>query len=195
MKKEILMLIIGILIGAIIATGVFLVLKGDSNGRGDRMNMDGGEMPVMDGNMTEGRPSRGDMNQNGNVTTSNNTNADSTGENILKYTNGIYLTAPYDCVVTEINIPDIQGKCTNEHYVKISSNNNLIVQFSVDETNINSISLGQTAQIQISAYENKVIEGVVTNISNTASNGKFTITVGFENDGEIMMGMTATVTI
>lgn len=117
------------------------------------------------------------------------------GENILKYTNGIYLTAPYDCVVTEINIPDIQGKCTNEHYVKISSNNNLIVKFSVDETNINSISLGQTAQIQISAYENKVIEGVVTNISNTASNGKFTITVEFENDGEIMMGMTATVTI
>lgn len=88
MKKEILMLIIGILIGAIIATGVFLVLKGDSNDRGDRMNMDGGEMPVMDGNMTEGRPSRGDINQNGNGTTSNNTNTDNAGESIRSKKNG-----------------------------------------------------------------------------------------------------------
>lgn len=35
--------------------------------------------------------------------------------------------------------------------------------------------------------------GIVTNISSTASNGKFTVTVEFENDGEIMLGMTAVV--
>lgn len=51
MKKEILMLIIGILIGAIITTGVFLVLKGDS-GEKNRMNM--GEPPTMDGNSING---------------------------------------------------------------------------------------------------------------------------------------------
>ena len=28
------------------------------------------------------------------------------GENILKYSNGTYLVAPYDCVITEINIPE-----------------------------------------------------------------------------------------
>lgn len=117
------------------------------------------------------------------------------GENILKYTNGTYLTAPYDCVITEINIPDEEAKCTNEHYVKISSNNNLMVQFKVDETKMNAISLGQEASIQISAYEDKTLEGVVTNISSTASNGKFTVTVEFENDSEVMLGMTAIVTI
>lgn len=117
------------------------------------------------------------------------------GENILKYTNGTYLTAPYDCVITEINIPDEEAKCTNEHYVQISSNNTLMIQFKVDETKIDAISLGQEASVEISAYEDKVLEGIVTNISSTASNGKFTVTVEFENDGEVMLGMTANVTI
>lgn len=117
------------------------------------------------------------------------------GENILKYTNGTYLTAPYDCVVTEINIPENSKKCTNEHYIQISSNNNLTVQFKVDETKINNVKLGQEANIKFSAYDEKTISGVVTNISSTATNGKFTVTVEFENDGEVRIGMTATVTL
>lgn len=48
MKKEILTLIIGILIGAIITTGVFLVLKGSMNeSRGNIQSM--GEPPEMNG--------------------------------------------------------------------------------------------------------------------------------------------------
>ena len=57
MKKQILTLIIGILIGAIITTGVFLALKGNSGGQGNRMNREG--MPSMDGSSSEGkRPSQ-----------------------------------------------------------------------------------------------------------------------------------------
>lgn len=117
------------------------------------------------------------------------------GENILKYTNGTYLVAPYDCVITEINIPETSEKCTNEHYVKIASNNSLSVQFKVDESKINSVSLGQSASVSISAFEDKTLEGVVTNISSTASNGKFTVTVEFDNDGDVMLGMTADINI
>lgn len=117
------------------------------------------------------------------------------GENILKYTNGTYLVAPYDCVIKEINIPDKEAKCTNEHYVQISSNNILKVQFVVDETKIDNVKLGQEASVEVQAYEDKVLKGIVTNISNTASNGKFTVTVEFENDGEVMIGMTARATI
>lgn len=117
------------------------------------------------------------------------------GENLLKYTDGTYLTAPYDCVITELNIPNNEEKCTNENYIKITSNNILKVQFNVDETEINNISLGQEASIQISAYENKILEGVVTNISSTANNGKFTVTVEFDNGGEVMIGMTAVITV
>ena len=117
------------------------------------------------------------------------------GENILKYTNGKYLTAPYDCVITNINIPDEEKQCTNEHYIEIASINNLQVQFRIDETKVNSIKLGQEATIEIGAYEDKILQGYVTKISSTASNGRFTVTVEFENDGEILLGMTANVTI
>ena len=115
------------------------------------------------------------------------------GENILKYSNGTYLVAPYDCVITEINIPESGEKCTNEHYVKVASNNTLSVQFKVDETKVSSISLGQSANVSFSAFEDKSLEAVVTNVSSTASNGKFTVTVEFDNDGDVMLGMTAEV--
>ena len=63
MKKQILTLIIGILIGAIITTAVFLILKGNTNNRGNR-----GEMPSMGGsfpNIEEGFSIPGDnSNQN-----------------------------------------------------------------------------------------------------------------------------------
>lgn len=117
------------------------------------------------------------------------------GENILKYTNGKYLTAPYDCVITNINIPNEERQCTNEHYIEISSINSLQVQFRIDETKVNSIKLGQEATIEIGAYESKTLKGYVTKISSTASNGRFTVTVEFENDGEILLGMTTNVTI
>lgn len=117
------------------------------------------------------------------------------GENIIKYTNGTYLTAPYDCVITQINIPSEGGKCTNEHYIEISSNNILKVKVKIDESKINLITLGQNAIVEVSSYEDKEIEGNITNISNTASNGKFTVTIEFENDGEVMIGMSALVTI
>ena len=117
------------------------------------------------------------------------------GENILKYTNGTYLTAPYDLIVTKINIPDVSGQCTNSHYIEVSSNNVLSTSFKVSESKISSISLGDEAIIKISALDDKEIEGVVTDISSTASNGKFTVTVEFENDGNIMIGMTANISI
>lgn len=65
MKKEIMMLIIGILIGAIIATGVFLVLNNSNNNNSTSSDMPasmekgdtegaGGTPPDMDGNFTGG---------------------------------------------------------------------------------------------------------------------------------------------
>ena len=51
------------------------------------------------------------------------------GENILKYTNGTYLVAPYDSVITEMS-------------------------------KINSVTLGQSASVSISAFEDKTLKGV-----------------------------------
>lgn len=70
---------------------------------------------------------------------------------------------------------------------------------TVDEDNLDIIYVGQEAQITISALNNKVYTGYVTNISTTASyssNGsKFTVTVEFENDGEILVGMTGKIEV
>ena len=48
MKEKILLFIIGVLVGAIISTGVFFVLSSNNNpGNGPQMQMPGGQPPEM----------------------------------------------------------------------------------------------------------------------------------------------------
>lgn len=112
------------------------------------------------------------------------------GANILKYTNGTYLTAPYDCVITKLNLPELEGKILNSHYVEVSSNNALAVTINVGEEKINQVKVGLEAKIKITTLE-KDYTGYVTKVASTASNGKFKVTIEFENDGNIKLGMTA----
>ena len=116
------------------------------------------------------------------------------GENIIKYTNGTYLKAPYDCVITEISVPDEGEVCTDKHYIVIKSTNTLSISSSIDEDELSKISIGQEAEITIEAL-NKTVTGYVTKIDNTgtysSSGSKFGVTVTFENDGNILLGMTA----
>ena len=114
------------------------------------------------------------------------------GANILKYTNGTYLTAPYDCSITGINLPEVEGKLLNNHYVEISSNNVLSVTINVDESNINKVNVGQEAKINITTLE-KEYTGYVTNVASTAKDGRFKVTIEFENDGNVKLGMTANI--
>ena len=116
------------------------------------------------------------------------------GTKILKYTNGTYLKAPYDCVITSINIPEEGEQCTNNHYIGISSNNSLKVEVNVSESKIDSVSLGDEATIKLTALSDKTYEGIITNISSIASNNRFTVTIEFENDDNAYIGMTANVT-
>lgn len=117
------------------------------------------------------------------------------GENILKYTNGEYLQAPYDCVIKTTNVPNEDEQCTNEHYIEIEATNQLAMNISIDESNINNVYLGQEATIKVTALENKEYKGNITNISSTATNGNFEVTVEFINDGKINLGMTGTCSI
>ena len=116
------------------------------------------------------------------------------GENILEYTDGTYLTAPYNCCIVKLNIPDVNGQCLNSHYVEIESTNILTASMKVDETNINKVNIGTEAKIEVTAL-GKTYTGYVTHIGSTANNGKFTITIEFENDGNIKLGMTSTISI
>lgn len=116
------------------------------------------------------------------------------GANILKYTNGEYLTAPYDCYVLELNIPEVGGKCVNNNYIQVESKNTLSVSMNVDETQIDKINIGDEATIEVTATDTKYT-GNITHIGNTANNGKFEITIEFENDGNVKIGMSSKVEI
>ena len=116
------------------------------------------------------------------------------GENILQYTNGEYLVAPYDCVITAISVPDVNAQCTNKHCITVASTKVLQAKIKVSEEKIDSISIGDEATVTVEAVE-KEYAAIVTNISSTASNGYFTVTVEFENDGDVLLGMTGDVEI
>jgi hypothetical protein len=116
------------------------------------------------------------------------------GENILKYTNGTYLVAPYDCYIISLNLPDLEGKVLNSHYIQISSANSLMTTMNIDETNIDRISVGSEATIKVTSL-GKTYTGYITHIASTGKSGKYEIEVEFENDGDAKLGMTAEVSI
>lgn len=122
------------------------------------------------------------------------------GANILKYTNGKYLTAPYDCVVTKITIPEESGdKCTSNHNIEIQSTEELVMNINIDEEDISKVKEGQEVEITVNAYEDKTYTGSITNINQIgsyASNGSsFSAVVTFKNDGDVKIGMSASCSI
>lgn len=121
------------------------------------------------------------------------------GEKILKYTNGTYLTAPYNLVITSINIPGTSEQCTNKHYITVCATDVLTMNLQIDEDELSKISVGQEAQIKLTVNSENEYTGYVTNISSTAtysgSSSKFTVTVEFQNDEKVLVGMSGTCSI
>ena len=117
------------------------------------------------------------------------------GTKIIKYTNGNYLTAPYDLIITKFNVPDAKKVVNSSHSITVSAFNVLSATFRVSESKIDSVYIGKTVKIKVPALNNREIEGIVTDITNTATNGRFTATIEFDNDGDIKLGMTINITI
>lgn len=117
------------------------------------------------------------------------------GTNIVEYTNGTYLTAPYDCVIVSTNLPNEDEVCTTSHYIEVKSIDSLCMSLSVSETDINKIEIGDTVDITITATEEQ-FEGYITSISEvgtySSSGSYFTAQVTFENNGNLKIGMSAT---
>lgn len=120
------------------------------------------------------------------------------GENILKYTNGTYLQAPYNLVIKSISIPNSNSQCTNQHYIEVYSVDNLNISISVDEDKINKINVGQ--EVTITTKENSQnYTGYVTKVANSgtySSKGTtYAVDINFENDGNLKIGMSATISM
>lgn len=119
----------------------------------------------------------------------------SEGTNILSYTNGTYLQAPYDCVLVSSNLPAEEAVCTNNNYIEIKSIASLCMELEIDESEINKVSVGNEATIEITSTKEN-ITGYVTKISEvgnySTSGSTFTAVVSFENTGSLKLGMSAT---
>lgn len=121
------------------------------------------------------------------------------GENILKYTNGTYLTAPYDLVVSSYSVPDTKTKATSSNYIEVQNLKDLSISLSINENEIANINLDQEVQISLTADSNKTYTGKITKIdsigSYSASGTTFPVQVSLENDGNIKIGMSVSCVI
>lgn len=117
------------------------------------------------------------------------------GSNLLMYTNGKYITAPYDCVIVSSELPAQSEICTTSHYIEVKSIETLCMNLSVSESDINKIEIGDVVNITMTA-SNEKIEGYITSISEvgtySSSGSYFTAVVTFENNGNLKIGMSAT---
>lgn len=117
------------------------------------------------------------------------------GTNIIEYTNGTYLEAPYDCVLISYNLPNEDEQCTTSHYIEIQSISALAMTLSISESDINKVSIGDEVDITITAT-GEVITGYITKISEvgtySSSGSTFTANVSFANNGSLKIGMSAT---
>ncbi len=117
------------------------------------------------------------------------------GSNILKYTNGTYLKAPYNCVITAINVPQTGELCSSKNTITIKATDTLQTTLTIAEDELSKVKIGNEAKITIGALDSKEYTGYVTKISSSAqyssSGSKFTVTVEFNNDAKILIGMTA----
>lgn len=81
----------------------------------------------------------------------------------------------------------------------IASATEASVSINVDELDILSVKEGQTATVTLDALDGQEFEGTITEVSNEASSGnsstKYPVTITFEKNEDMLLGMSASATI
>lgn len=118
------------------------------------------------------------------------------GDNLLEYTNGTYITAPYDCIITEYSVPNAKDICTSDNYIQISSVEDLYMEINIGEDKIGKISSGQEVSIVVNYDETKEYTGNISKINaigtHNTGGSTFTAIASIKNDGNLKLGMSAT---
>lgn len=121
------------------------------------------------------------------------------GENLLKYSNGTYLVAPYDLVVLSYSAPNTGTKATSSNYVEVKGLKNLTTTLTINENEIANISLNQEVEVTLTSDTSKKYVGKITKIDGigtySSSGTNFATIVSFENDGTAKLGMSVSCTI
>lgn len=117
------------------------------------------------------------------------------GTKLLEYTNGTYLKAPYDLVITNYSLPASGDMCTNSNYIEVQTTETCSSSIQINEGDSDYITLGEKVDVVLNAFPDKTYTGYITDISDTATNSKFAATVTYMNDGNIKLGMSGYCTI
>lgn len=121
------------------------------------------------------------------------------GSKLVKYTNGKYLTAPYDLVVSKISVPDTGKQASSKHYIQVQRTDKLKVSIDISESEISNIKVGTKVSVVLNADSSKKYTGKVIKISSvgtySSSGSTFNVEVAINNDGNIKIGMSVSCTI
>lgn len=122
------------------------------------------------------------------------------GTPLVEFTWGDPLVAPYDLVVRSKNLPPDQwDELTDEHYVEVERVDKMHVVLDVPESDIASLAEGQNVEIKLNADEDRVLNGTVVGINQvgtySATGSKYKVTIELENDGSMLIGMSANVSV
>ena len=108
-------------------------------------------------------------------------------------------TAPYDGSVTSVDYDDTAEYEGEISLVTISPDKQMNVTLNVDESNILSLELGQTAQVTISSIGDDAFSGTLTEINKTANSAsgvtRYSAVVTMDKTPEMLQGMSAKVVI
>ena len=111
------------------------------------------------------------------------------------------LLAPYDGSVSAVVYDESTDYSSEDTYtvVTMSPDIQMEVDISVDETNINSLELGQAATLTVSSIGSDTYRGVVTEISKTATSSsgvtRYSATITLDKAVDMLPGMTARVVV
>ena len=114
------------------------------------------------------------------------------------YSTGV-VRAPYDGSVTAVLYDSAEEYEDEISLLTVSPDRQMNVTINVDESNILSLELGQTAQITVSSIGDTVFSGTVTEINKTASSAsgvtRYSAVVTLDKTPEMLQGMSARVVV
>ena len=179
----------------------------DNNQNTDNNKNTNSSNNTADSEQTGNDSQNGGSSQNGTDTsdTGNSGGAGQSGTGSATGGTGGGTTAQQNAADSAASEESTSGQETTDSYstdvtaFTVSSDENMCLSVSVDELDINSVELGQTAEITFDAIEDKTFEGEVTKIGNSASVSggvaKYTVEITVPKDEEMKQGMNASATI
>lgn len=84
------------------------------------------------------------------------------GDPLVYYTDGTHTDAPYNAIVSEVEVPQSGEQVAEDNYIKVRSINQLYLRITVPENKIDEISVGNSATVVVNSMSQKEFAGQIT---------------------------------